>query len=216
MNPRFSVVQVNTTLQDTSCFKQKMESLKSFLFQVSWLLSFAKKFLTYRWLVQQFFIPRNKISRNIIQYYIDWNYVIRLLKINTSGLRRREIRRRSARKPYCPTDEIFVSSVTIYEAAPILFLLLFGMIFSLIIFGIEHVVFRKTNPKQTSAVSENNRDKMLSIHKSKISLGKKNNLLNKKSNLLSKGKGPPKNNVILVLPHASTLFQKVVMSDRYQ
>nr|XP_012233009.1 PREDICTED: uncharacterized protein LOC105678338 [Linepithema humile] len=139
-----------------------------------------------------------------------------LLKINTSGLRRREIRRRSARRPYCPTDEIFVSSVTIYEAAPILILLIFGMILSLIIFGIEHAVFYM-NSKQGPIINKNTKDKMLSIEKSKASLDKKKNLLlNKKGNLSLKGKGPPKNNIILVLPHASTLFQKVLMSDRYQ
>ncbi|XP_077270565.1 ionotropic receptor 75a-like [Temnothorax americanus] len=78
---------------------------------------------------------------------------IALLKISTSGLRRREIRRRSARRPYCPSDEVFVSSVTIYEAAPILFLLLFGMIISLIVFGIEHFVFYTIHSKRASGVT---------------------------------------------------------------
>ncbi|XP_024877158.1 uncharacterized protein LOC112458015 [Temnothorax curvispinosus] len=78
---------------------------------------------------------------------------IALLKISTSGLRRREIRRRSARRPYCPSDEVFVSSVTIYEAAPILYLLLFGMIISLIVFGIEHFVFYTIHSKRASGVT---------------------------------------------------------------
>ncbi|KAM0727802.1 Ionotropic receptor 75a [Formica fusca] len=73
---------------------------------------------------------------------------IALLKISTSGLRRREIHRRSARRPYCPSDELFVSSVTIYEVAPILFLLLFGIIISLIIFGIEQLVFYTMHSKR--------------------------------------------------------------------
>ncbi|XP_011262095.1 uncharacterized protein LOC105254854 [Camponotus floridanus] len=84
---------------------------------------------------------------------------IALLKISTSGLRRREIRRRSARRPYCPNDEVFVSSVTIYEVAPILFLLLFGMMISLIIFGVEQLVFYTMHSKQTLDIKTHKKNK---------------------------------------------------------
>ncbi|KYN18293.1 Glutamate receptor [Trachymyrmex cornetzi] len=178
---------------------------------------------------------------------------IALLRINTSGLRRREIRRRSARKPYCPSDEIFVSSVTIYEAAPILFLLLFGMIISLIVFGIEYFVFYTMNSKQTSditpgikpsikpSVKLNVKPSIKPNIKSDIKLGikpgikqgikpsikpnikqniksdvKTDTKIDKKNKILLKDKVPPKNNIILVLPEASNLFQQVLMSKQYQ
>ncbi|CAL1678009.1 unnamed protein product [Lasius platythorax] len=114
---------------------------------------------------------------------------IALLKISTSGLRRREIRRRSARRPYCPNDEIFVSSVTIYEAAPILFLLLFGMIISLIIFGIEQLVFYTMHSKRVRGI--------------------KNHMKNEtKDKTLSKDKST------LIPPKASNLFRKILMTRR--
>lgn len=125
--------------------------------------------------------------------------VNRLIKISTSGLRRREIRRRSSRKPYCPTEEIFISSVTIYEAAPILILLLFGMAISLIVFSIEHLIFYATNSKCASSVKKHDTI-----------------LLNRKNKMFSKGKVPPKKNVVLLLPEASKLFQKVLMTKQYQ
>jgi len=125
-------------------------------------------------------------------YYVLFNkyhIVISLMKISTSGLRRREIHRRAARKPYCPTDAIFVSSVTIYEAAPILILLLFGMIISLIVFAIEHLIFHATNSKR--AVDGK-------FHK-------KNNILSQ-AKIASKGK-----NFTLKLPQTSSLFHKILM-----
>lgn len=150
---------------------------------------------------------------------------IALLKINTSGLRRREIRRRSARRPYCPSDEIFVSSVTIYEAAPILFLLLFGMIFSLIVFGIEHFISRTMKSRRKSGITPSitpdvkpgiKRGIKQSV-KPSIKPGVRTDIkIDKKNKLLLNDKGPPKNNVTLMLPEASNLFQQVLMSKRYQ
>jgi hypothetical protein len=111
------------------------------------------------------------------------------MKISTSGLRRREIHRRAVRKPYCPTDEIFVSSVTIYEAAPILILLLFGMIISLIIFAIEHLIFHATNSKRTVDGKFHKRNKILLQAK-----------------IAPKGK-----NLISHFPQANSLLHKILM-----
>ncbi|XP_015191636.1 PREDICTED: uncharacterized protein LOC107074593, partial [Polistes dominula] len=58
---------------------------------------------------------------------------IGLMKILASGLLKRELKRTFDRKPYCNTDVSSIESVTIYEAAPIIFLLIFGMILSIII-----------------------------------------------------------------------------------
>lgn len=49
--------------------------------------------------------------------------------------------------------------------------------------------------------------------KSDIKTGVK---IDKKNKILLKDKAPPTNNVILVLPEASSLFQQVIMSKRYQ
>ncbi|XP_071565025.1 ionotropic receptor 75a-like isoform X2 [Temnothorax nylanderi] len=150
---------------------------------------------------------------------------IALLRISTSGLRRREIRRRSARRPYCPSNEIFVSSVTIYEAAPILILLFFGVIISLIVFSIEHFVFYMMNSKRTSGITRGIVPSIKPDIKPTIKPGmrqgikpdiKKGIKIDKKNKLLAKDKAPPTNNVILVLPEASRLFQQVLMSKRYQ
>jgi len=126
---------------------------------------------------------------NILASFDKYHIAISLMKISTSGLRRREIHRRAVRKPYCPTDEIFVSSVTIYEAAPILILLLFGMIISLIIFAIEHLIFYATNSKRAVDSKLYKRNKILSQPK-----------------IASKGK-----NLILISPQASNLFHKILM-----
>lgn len=130
-----------------------------------------------------------KNQDNLILYKYVNN--IRLIKVSTAGLRRREIRRRSARRPYCPTDEIFVSSLTIYEAAPILIFLLLGMLFSLILFGIEKLTFYATVSKQ---VTKN----VMPREKNKTSL---------------KNKVPPKDNITitLTLPHAKRLFRNVLI-----
>jgi len=61
--------------------------------------------------------------------------------------------------------------------------------------------------------------------KSSIKLGMKQGIkpdvkksikIDKKNKILLKDKAPPKNNVIMMLPEASNLFQQVLMSKRYQ
>lgn len=125
------------------------------------------------------------------------NYLIaRLIKISTSGLRRREIHRRAARRPYCPT-ELFVSSVTIYETAPILILLLIGMTISLILFGIEKLVFYVMHPKRVTAGPPvpRKRNRMLLTDK-EPSFFKNHNVIHD------------------TLPKASTLFQSAAITKR--
>jgi len=83
------------------------------------------------------------------------------------------------------------------------------MIISLIVFGIEHFIFYTMNLKRTSDITPG-------IKPSIKSDVKKNIKIDKKNKILLKDKAPPKNNVILVLPEASNLFQQVLMSKRYQ
>lgn len=124
------------------------------------------------------------------------NYLIaRMIKISSSGLRRREIRRRAAKRPYCPSEEIFVSSVTIYEVASMLILLLIGMAISLIVFGVEKFVFYVMHPKRTASRP----------------------ILRKKNKMLLTDKEPSyfkNHNVINSLPKASTLFRRVAVTKR--
>ncbi|KMQ99404.1 hypothetical protein RF55_1087 [Lasius niger] len=85
--------------------------------------------------------------------------------------------------------EISKIAVTIYEAAPILFLLLFGMIISLIIFGIEQLVFYTMHSKRVRGI--------------------KNHMKNEtKDKTLSKDKST------LIPPKASNLFRKILMTKR--
>ncbi|XP_014475979.1 PREDICTED: uncharacterized protein LOC106745162 isoform X2 [Dinoponera quadriceps] len=109
---------------------------------------------------------------------------IAMIRISTSGIRRREVRRRQARKPYCPTEEIFVSSVTIYEVAPMLILLLFGMALALFVFGIENLMFRFMHSQRKKDVLPLKRDKPLP--KGKAPAKKRVSLAQPKKNALSK------------------------------
>ncbi|KAI4490899.1 hypothetical protein M0804_003843 [Polistes exclamans] len=73
---------------------------------------------------------------------------IGLMKIFATGLLERELKRTFVRKPYCKHDASSIESVTIYEAAPIILLLISGMILSIIICLIENIIFLITKPKQ--------------------------------------------------------------------
>lgn len=92
-----------------------------------------------------------------------------------------------ARKPYCSSEEVFVSSVTIYETAPILILLLIGIAISLIVFGFEKFVFFVMHSKRTA---------------NPLKVRKRNKVL-----LLTNKDSSLKNNVKR-LPKANILFQK--------
>lgn len=52
------------------------------------------------------------------------------------------------RKPYCDKDKHYVSSVTIHETIPIILVLCFGIILSIVICFIENIIFRTIRKKQ--------------------------------------------------------------------
>ncbi|KZC03889.1 hypothetical protein WN55_00069, partial [Dufourea novaeangliae] len=66
---------------------------------------------------------------------------IGLIRITTSGIRHRQVKRWYSRKPYCDMDKHYVSSVTIRETIPFILLLLVGILLSIIICLIENMVF---------------------------------------------------------------------------
>jgi len=91
------------------------------------------------------------------------------------------------------------------------------MIISLIVFGIEHFIFYTMNLKQISDITPGIKPSIKLGMKQGIKPDVKKSIkINKKNKILLKDKAPPKNNVILVLPEASNLFQQVLMSKRYQ
>ncbi|KOC69526.1 hypothetical protein WH47_05469 [Habropoda laboriosa] len=67
---------------------------------------------------------------------------IGLIRILTSGIRKRELIRWKPRTPFCDEDQQYVSSVTIIEALPIILVLLFGIVLSVIICFMEQMIFR--------------------------------------------------------------------------
>lgn len=52
------------------------------------------------------------------------------------------------RKPYCDKDKHYVSSITIHETIPILLVLCFGIILSIVICFIENIIFHTIRKKQ--------------------------------------------------------------------
>lgn len=111
--------------------------------------------------------------------------------------------------------------MTIYEAAPILILLLFGVMISFVVFGIEHFIFYM-NSKRASGIASDITPGItpgikpsIKAMKQSIQSMKTGIKIDKKNKILLKDKAPPRNNVILVLPEASNLFQQVIMSKRY-
>ncbi|XP_035732024.1 uncharacterized protein LOC118446003 [Vespa mandarinia] len=77
---------------------------------------------------------------------------IGLMKIFSAGLLKRELKRTFTQKPYCQNDVTSVESVTIYEAAPIIILLICGITLSIIICLIENIIFRITKIKQFNII----------------------------------------------------------------
>ena len=57
------------------------------------------------------------------------------------GIRRRQLKRWTARQPLCRKDILVVNSITIYESAPVFIFLISGIIFVFGIFILENVVF---------------------------------------------------------------------------
>lgn len=110
------------------------------------------------------------------------------------------------------------------------------MIISLIVFGIEYFVY-KMNSKRISDITPGIKPSIKPGIKTNIKPGIKASIkpgikpgmkqgiksdvktdikIDKKNKVLLKDKAPPKNNVILILPEASNLFQQVLMTKRYQ
>ncbi|KAK2583494.1 hypothetical protein KPH14_009456 [Odynerus spinipes] len=62
-------------------------------------------------------------------------------KINNMGLRDRQLKRWSARKPRCPANMLMAEAISIQEAAPVLLFLLVGIILSLSVCAMENLIF---------------------------------------------------------------------------
>ncbi|XP_076231262.1 ionotropic receptor 75a [Calliopsis andreniformis] len=73
---------------------------------------------------------------------------IGLIRLYTAGIRKREILRWVARKPFYNEIGQSISSVSIIEIAPIIILLLFGVVLSIVICILENIVYWKLQAKQ--------------------------------------------------------------------
>ncbi|XP_014602151.1 PREDICTED: glutamate receptor 1-like [Polistes canadensis] len=62
-------------------------------------------------------------------------------KMNNAGLRDRELKRWSARKPRCPSNILIAEAISIQEATPVLLFLIVGMVLSLSVCAIENIIF---------------------------------------------------------------------------
>ncbi|CAD1469411.1 unnamed protein product, partial [Heterotrigona itama] len=69
---------------------------------------------------------------------------IGLIKMFNTGLRNRQIKRWSSRKPQCQPDTLSTRSITIYETAPALILLAFGILVAVIICIVENIVYNRS------------------------------------------------------------------------
>ncbi|XP_033314973.1 ionotropic receptor 75a-like [Bombus bifarius] len=69
---------------------------------------------------------------------------IGLTKMFNTGLRNRQIKHWSSRKPQCQPDTLSTRSITIYETAPALILLAFGMLVAGIICIVENIIYNHT------------------------------------------------------------------------
>nr|XP_012138610.1 PREDICTED: LOW QUALITY PROTEIN: uncharacterized protein LOC100877692 [Megachile rotundata] len=96
---------------------------------------------------------------------------IGLIRMYTAGIRKRQVLRWTAKRPYCDKEKPYVSSVTIHETIPILLILLFGITLSIIICFIENITFRTLQTKQWKRKSEQVRRKSMTL-KNKIVLRK--------------------------------------------
>ncbi|XP_051157048.1 glutamate receptor ionotropic, kainate 1-like [Leptopilina boulardi] len=72
---------------------------------------------------------------------------IALLKMFEVGIRQRQVKRWTARKPLCRKDLMSISSVTIYEVAFALILLITGIFISIMICGFEYLTFFRIKGK---------------------------------------------------------------------
>ncbi|KAK9300689.1 hypothetical protein QLX08_006721 [Tetragonisca angustula] len=100
---------------------------------------------------------------------------IGLTKMFNTGLRNRQIKRWSSRKPQCQPDTLSTRSITIYETAPALILLAFGILVAGIICIVENIIYRRSMKRNEesrrkksgtkgSFSSGNSRDNLLDIN----------------------------------------------------
>lgn len=61
-----------------------------------------------------------------------------------TGLRDRQVKYWSSRKPLCQVDTLSTRSITIYETSPILLLLVFGTVVACVICVIENIVYKRS------------------------------------------------------------------------
>ncbi|XP_076231263.1 uncharacterized protein LOC143177283 [Calliopsis andreniformis] len=69
---------------------------------------------------------------------------IGLTKMFNTGLRDRQIKHWSSRKPQCQPDTLSTRSITIYETAPALILLAFGIFVAGIICVVENIIYKRS------------------------------------------------------------------------
>ncbi|XP_034195536.2 uncharacterized protein LOC117611629 [Osmia lignaria lignaria] len=100
---------------------------------------------------------------------------IGLTKMFNTGLRNRQIKHWSSRKPQCQPDTLSTRSITIYETAPALLLLAFGIIVAGTICIVENIIFNRSMRKMDinqkkrigtrgSIASGNSRDNLLDLN----------------------------------------------------
>ncbi|XP_051157044.1 ionotropic receptor 75a-like [Leptopilina boulardi] len=66
---------------------------------------------------------------------------IGMAKLYDMGIRRRQIKRWSARKPLCRTEILGLKSITVYETGAVIIMMLMGIMIGLVIYVMENVVF---------------------------------------------------------------------------
>nr|XP_031838888.1 ionotropic receptor 75a-like [Nomia melanderi] len=99
---------------------------------------------------------------------------IGLTKMFNTGLRDRQIKHWSSRKPQCQPDTLSTRSITIYETAPALILLALGVLLAGIICIAENIIYRRSMNKKIvsgkkivgargSITSGNSRDNLLDL-----------------------------------------------------
>lgn len=79
----------------------------------------------------------------------------RLSKMFNTGLRDRQIKYWSSRKPQCQLDTLSTRSISIYETAPALILLAFGMLVASVTCIIENIIHYRFTRCVFSELSQN-------------------------------------------------------------
>ncbi|XP_076647399.1 ionotropic receptor 75a-like isoform X1 [Halictus rubicundus] len=88
-----------------------------------------------------------------------------LTKIKNVGIQKRELKRWSARQPYCPSNLLIAEPLSIHEAAPVFVFLCIAVGFAILICVIENLVYCCLHSRFLSAMTEGRHliDKNLNI-----------------------------------------------------